>query len=140
MTSMRIITAILAFAPSPLLKKAVATPFLRLLPEDIAMSPQHDFDTDTDTLTADPELDEPRQYEVMLLNDDYTTMDFVVDVLMRFFNKDPLEAEEIMYQVHEQGSGVCGIYPFDIAESKVNQVTDHARANNYPLLCVLRPH
>ncbi|MFC2407165.1 MAG: ATP-dependent Clp protease adapter ClpS [Cardiobacterium sp.] len=104
------------------------------------MSPQHDFDTDTDTLTADPELDEPRQYEVMLLNDDYTTMDFVVDVLMRFFNKDPLEAEEIMYQVHEQGSGVCGIYPFDIAESKVNQVTDHARANNYPLLCVLRPH
>ena len=104
------------------------------------MSPQHDFDTDTDTLTADPELDEPRQYEVMLRNDDYTTMDFVVDVLMRFFNKDPLEAEEIMYQVHEQGSGVCGIYPFDIAESKVNQVTDHARANNYPLLCVLRPH
>lgn len=104
------------------------------------MSPQHDFDTDTDTLTADPELDEPRQYEVMLLNDDYTTMDFVVDVLMRFFNKDPLEAEEIMYQVHEQGSGVCGIYPFDIAESKVNQVTDHARANNYPLLCVMRPH
>ena len=104
------------------------------------MSPQHDFDTDTDTLTADPELDEPRQYEVMLLNDDYTTMDFVVDVLMRFFNKDPLEAEEIMYQVHEQGSGVCGIYPFDIAESKVKQVTDHARANNYPLLCVLRPH
>ena len=104
------------------------------------MSPQHDFDTDTVTLTADPELDEPRQYEVMLLNDDYTTMDFVVDVLMRFFNKDPLEAEEIMYQVHEQGSGVCGIYPFDIAESKVNQVTDHARANNYPLLCVLRPH
>ena len=104
------------------------------------MSPQHDFDTDTDTLTADPELDEPRQYEVMLLNDDYTTMDCVVDVLMRFFNKDPLEAEEIMYQVHEQGSGVCGIYPFDIAESKVNQVTDHARANNYPLLCVLRPH
>ena len=104
------------------------------------MSPQHDFDPDTETLTADPELDEPRQYEVMLLNDDYTTMDFVVDVLMRFFNKDPLEAEEIMYQVHEQGSGVCGIYPFDIAESKVNQVTDHARANNYPLLCVLRPH
>ena len=104
------------------------------------MSLQHAFDTDTDTLTADPELDEPRQYEVMLLNDDYTTMDFVVDVLMRFFNKDPLEAEEIMYQVHEQGSGVCGIYPFDIAESKVNQVTDHARANNYPLLCVLRPH
>ena len=104
------------------------------------MSPQHDFDTDTDTLTADPELDEPRQYEVMLLNDDYTTMDFVVDVLMRFFNIDPLEAEEIMYQVHEQGSGVCGIYPFDIAESKVNQVIEHARAHNYPLLCVLRPH
>ena len=45
-----------------------------------------------------------------------------------------------MWQVHEKGSGVCGIYPYEIAESKVNQVTDHARANNYPLLCVLRPH
>lgn len=104
------------------------------------MSPQHDFDTDTETLTADPELGEPRQYEVVLLNDDYTTMDFVVDILMQFFNKNFAEAEDIMYQVHEQGSGVCGIYPFDIAESKVNQVIEHARAHNYPLLCVLRPH
>ena len=51
------------------------------------MSPQHDFDTDTDTLTADPELDEPRLFEVVLLNDDYTTMEFVIDVLMRFFRK-----------------------------------------------------
>ena len=118
------------------------------------MSPQHDFDPDTGTLTADPELGEPRQYEVVLLNDDYTTMDFVVmilkvmffktdfvvDVLMRYFNKNFAEAEDIMYQVHEQGSGVCGIYPHEIAESKVNQVIEHARANNYPLLCVLRPH
>ena len=104
------------------------------------MSPQHDFDTDTDTLTADPELDEPRLFEVVLLNDDYTTMEFVIDVLMRFFRKNHTEAENIMWQVHEKGSGVCGIYPYEIAESKVNQVTDHARANNYPLLCVLRPH
>lgn len=104
------------------------------------MSTQHDFDADTDTLAADPELEEPRQYEVVLINDDYTTMDFVIDVLMRFFNKNYLEAETIMYQVHEQGSGVCGIYPFDIAESKVQQVTEYARSNDHPLLCVLQPH
>lgn len=104
------------------------------------MSPQHDFDPDTETLTADPELGEPRQYEVVLINDDYTTMDFVIDVLMRFFNKNYLEAETIMYQVHEQGSGVCGVYPFDIAESKVQQVTEYARSHDHPLLCVLQPH
>ena len=83
---------------------------------------------------------EPRKYKVLIHNDDFTTMDFVVDVLMRYFNKNFAEAEDIMYQVHEQGSGVCGIYPHEIAESKVNQVIEHARANNYPLLCVLRPH
>ena len=104
------------------------------------MSPQHDFDTDTDTLTADPELDEPRLFEVVLLNDDYTTMEFVIDVLMRFFRKDFSEAKRIMYQVHEKGSGVCGIYPYEIAESKVNQVIEYARSHNFPLLCVLRPH
>ena len=104
------------------------------------MSPQHDFDTDTDTLTADPELDEPRLFEVILLNDDYTTMEFVIDVLMRFFRKNYTEAENIMWQVHEKGSGVCGIYPYEIAESKVNQVIEHARSHNFPLLCVLRPH
>ena len=67
-------------------------------------------------------------------------MDFVIDVLMRFFNKNYLEAETIMYQVHEQGSGVCGVYPFDIAESKVQQVTEYARSHDHPLLCVLQPH
>ena len=104
------------------------------------MSPQHDFDTDTDTLTADPELDEPRLFEVVLLNDDYTTMEFVIDVLMRFFRKNYTEAENIMWQVHEKGSGVCGIYPYEIAESTVNQVIEYARSHNFPLLCVLRPH
>ena len=104
------------------------------------MSPQHDFDTDTDTLTADPERDEPRLFEVVLLNDDYTTMEFVIDVLMRFFRKNYTEAENIMWQVHEKGSGVCGIYPYEIAESKVNQVIEYARSHNFPLLCVLRPH
>ena len=104
------------------------------------MSPQYDFDTDTDTLTADPELDEPRLFEVVLLNDDYTTMEFVIDVLMRFFRKNYTEAENIMWQVHEKGSGVCGIYPYEIAESKVNQVIEYARSHDFPLLCVLRPH
>ena len=104
------------------------------------MSNPYDFDTDSDTLTADPELDEPRLFEVVLLNDDYTTMEFVIDVLMRFFRKDFPEAERIMYQVHEKGSGVCGIYPYEIAESKVNQVIEHARSHDFPLLCILRSH
>ncbi|MDO4643322.1 MAG: ATP-dependent Clp protease adapter ClpS [Cardiobacteriaceae bacterium] len=102
------------------------------------MSQQHEFDAEA--LIADPELEEPRQYEVIILNDDYTTMDFVIDILMRFFHKTFTEAERIMYQVHEQGSGVCGIYSHEIAESKANQVIEHARNNDFPLLCVLRPH
>lgn len=86
------------------------------------------------------ELEEPPQYEVVLLNDDYTTMDFVVEVLMRFFRKTTFDAEYIMLQVHQNGSGVCGIYPYDIAETKVGQVIDYARSNGHPLMCVMRPH
>lgn len=93
-----------------------------------------------DVELAKPEIEEPRLYEVVLLNDDYTTMEFVVEVLMRFFKKNAEEAEAIMFAVHEKGSAVAGIYPRDIAEMRKEQVIDYARSHGYPLMLTLRPH
>jgi ATP-dependent Clp protease adaptor protein ClpS len=80
---------------------------------------------------------EPELFRVLLLNDDYTTMDFVVDVLESIFNKPPAEAFRIMMQVHTQGKGLCGMYPFEIAETKVATVEERARANGFPLKAVM---
>lgn len=105
------------------------------------MSKQQTFsDTEAETLLGEPELEEPRLYEVLLLNDDYTTTDFVIDVLMHFFRKPYGDAERIMLTIHEQGSAVCAVYCRDIAEMRVKQVIDHARAHDFPLLCVMQPH
>jgi ATP-dependent Clp protease adaptor protein ClpS len=82
-------------------------------------------------------VQEPELYTVILLNDDYTTMDFVVQVLESVFNKGPAEAFRIMMQVHTEGQGVCGVYPFDIAETKVATVHDLARANGFPLRALI---
>jgi len=79
----------------------------------------------------------PRDYKVILLNDDYTTMDFVVEVLVEIFRKPPEEAERVMLQVHRQGRGVAGIYPWDIARTKVIQVRQLAQEQDFPLRCVL---
>lgn len=76
---------------------------------------------------------------MLLLNDDYTPMDFVVEVLMRFFRKSELEAIRIMLQVHHEGVGVCGVYPFEIAETKVNQVMQAAAEEGHPLQCIMEP-
>ena len=75
----------------------------------------------------------PELYKVLLLNDDYTTMDFVVDVLESIFNKAPAEAYRIMMAVHTQGKGLAGVYPYDIAETKVETVIERARENGFPL-------
>jgi ATP-dependent Clp protease adaptor protein ClpS len=83
------------------------------------------------------EVDEPPLYKVMLLNDDYTTMDFVVEVLVYVFQKPPEEATLIMLNVHRKGVGVCGIYPYEIAETKVNLVENLARENGFPLKCIM---
>jgi len=84
-----------------------------------------------------PKTKKPSMYRVLLLNDDYTPMEFVVHVLGRYFNKDQQEATQIMLHVHQKGIGVCGIYPFEIAETKVMQVTDLARKNQHPLQCTM---
>jgi len=83
----------------------------------------------------DTELKEPPMYKVILLNDDYTPMDFVVMVLESVFYKNETEAFEIMMSVHEKGSGLCGIFPFALAEAKVRKVESLAEKNEYPLCC-----
>ncbi len=90
------------------------------------------------TKKSKPILKKPKNFEVLLLNDDYTTMDFVIKVLKRFFKKDDLDAETIMLTIHIEGQAVCGTYPYDIAQSKVSQVVEYARKNEQPLMCVLR--
>jgi len=79
----------------------------------------------------------PSQFKVLMLNDDYTPMEFVVLVLKRFFRMDMEQATQVMLHVHQRGVGVCGIYPYEIAETKVNQVMDFARQNQHPLQCTL---
>ena len=79
----------------------------------------------------------PRLFKVLLHNDDYTPMEFVVDILVKYFNKSDAEATEIMLAVHHKGLGLCGVYPYEIAETKVAQVTEAAREQEYPLQCTL---
>ena len=86
-----------------------------------------------------PKLKEPEDYRVILLNDDYTTMEFVVEVLMLVFNKKLAEANEIMLDVHKKGRAVVGQYPWDIAATKAEQVHLTARENEFPLRCILEP-
>ena len=80
---------------------------------------------------------EPKLYKVFLLNDDYTTMDFVVDILCEVFHKSYEEAVQIMLFIHKNGKGLCGIYTYEIAETKIDEVHRRARANNFPLKAVM---
>ena len=84
-----------------------------------------------------PKAKKPSMYKVIMLNDDYTPMEFVVMVLERFFNKNHEEASHIMLHVHQKGVGVCGVYTYEIAETKVTQVMDLARQHQHPLQCTL---
>ncbi len=86
---------------------------------------------------ARPKTKKPSMYKVLMLNDDYTPMEFVVHVLERFFNKNREEATEIMLHVHRRGVGVCGVYTYEVAETKVTQVIDFARRHQHPLQCTL---
>jgi len=79
----------------------------------------------------------PKEYKVLLLNDDYSTMDFVVDVLMTIFHKTHKQSEDIMLEVHKKGKGLCGVYSYEIAETKVAQVHKKARDKGFPLKAVI---
>lgn len=86
-----------------------------------------------------PKLMPPSMYKVILLNDDFTPMDFVVHILVKFFSKTETEAADIMLQVHQQGSGVAGIFTHEVAETKVYLVNDYSRKNRHPLKCIMEP-
>jgi len=86
---------------------------------------------------AKPKTKKPSMYKVLMLNDDYTPMEFVVHILERFFNKNRQEATRIMLHVHKRGVGVCGVYTYEVAETKVTQVMDFARQHQHPLQCTL---
>ena len=86
---------------------------------------------------ARPRLKKPPLYQVILLNDDYTPMEFVVDVLERIFNLNRTTATRVMLEVHTKGKGVCGVFTYEIAETKVAQVTSYARQHQHPLLCTM---
>jgi ATP-dependent Clp protease adaptor protein ClpS len=77
----------------------------------------------------------PKRYKVVLLNDDFTPMDFVIDVLMRFFAMDEAKATQVMLAVHHQGKGICGVYSREIAETKAYQVNQYSRHHQHPLMC-----
>lgn len=91
-----------------------------------------DFDLDIDN-----ETEEPKQYKVLLMNDDYTPMDFVIFVLKKFFGKNETDAYQIMLDVHNKGSGLCGVYTFEVAETKVAQVNQFSKSNQHPLTATL---
>jgi ATP-dependent Clp protease adaptor protein ClpS len=95
-----------------------------------------DGQTGVITRTA-PKTKKPSLYKVLLLNDDYTPMEFVVHVLERIFNKGRDEATRIMLHVHQRGIGICGVYTFEVAETKVTQVMDFARQHQHPLQCTM---
>jgi len=86
-------------------------------------------------LEFEQEIQEPKLYKVILHNDHYTTMEFVIEVLIKIFHKPAAEATKIMLDVHKKGRGICGVYPFDIAATKVAQVAHAAKQNNFPLKC-----
>lgn len=100
--------------------------------------PDHEGESESGVmLQTRPETKKPSMYKVLLLNDDYTPMEFVVHVLEKFFGKTRQEATDIMLHVHRRGVGLCGVFTFEIAETKVAQVMDFARANEQPLQCTM---
>ena len=108
---------------------------------DPRMSDSQNDESDGDVAveTAPPQFKKPPLYNVVLLNDDYTPMDFVIEILQQYFALNLDQATEVMLTVHYQGKGVAGVYPRDIAETKANQVNNYARSQSHPLLCQIEP-
>ncbi|MEP6593535.1 MAG: ATP-dependent Clp protease adapter ClpS [Acidobacteriota bacterium] len=103
----------------------------------MATKPANERDHGVMVEASKPEVARPPLYSVLLLNDDYTPMEFVVEVLVRFFVLDLEKATQIMLHVHTRGRGVCGVYTREVAESKVSQVNEYSRLNQHPLLCTM---
>ncbi|MDX9720575.1 MAG: ATP-dependent Clp protease adapter ClpS [Myxococcota bacterium] len=104
------------------------------------MSDDREYDGDSAVETRQKSsVRKPRRYVVLLLNDDYTTMEFVIEVLESIFNKSPSEATAIMLKVHHEGQGVAGSYSREVAETKVEQVHDRAKAKGFPLRATFQP-
>lgn len=100
---------------------------------------EHDEDAGVAVAEAPPQVAEPPKYAVVLLNDNYTTMEFVILVLQKYFKKTAEEAHKIMLKIHHEGRGTAGIYSYEIAETKANQVVTHAQSSGYPLQCIVEP-
>ncbi|WP_111858028.1 ATP-dependent Clp protease adapter ClpS [Acinetobacter sp. CFCC 10889] len=98
-----------------------------------------DADGDVAVATAPPEFKRPPMYAVVLMNDDYTPMDFVIEILQQYFALNLDQATQVMLTVHYEGKGEAGVYPRDIAETKANQVNNYARSQGHPLLCQIEP-
>ena len=104
------------------------------------MSSETEKDEQSGVATARKEkLQTPRMYKVLMHNDDYTTMEFVILVLQKFFQKNYDDAQSIMLAVHQRGFGVCGVYTFEVAESKTAKVMKYAKDNGHPLKCSIEP-
>lgn len=99
--------------------------------------PFKDFEGNTALQETKPQLKRPPLYKVILLNDDFTPMDFVVEILTHFFNMSEEKATQVMLQVHTQGVGVCGTYTKDVAETKVHIVNEYSREHHHPLMCAM---
>ncbi len=100
-------------------------------------NPLHDNDSGLIVQEAKPQLKKPPLYKVFLLNDDFTPMDFVVEILTDFFHMSEEKATQVMLQVHTQGVGVCGVYSKDVAETKVHIVNEYSREHHHPLMCAM---
>ncbi len=115
----------------------LAMPAIRLTFNQDSQQPAEDDASGLALQEARPQLRRPPMYKVVLFNDDYTPMDFVIHVLERFFQKNREDATRIMLHVHNHGVGECGIYTYEVAETKVTQVMDFARQHQHPLQCVM---
>ncbi|MES2943804.1 MAG: ATP-dependent Clp protease adapter ClpS [Pseudomonadota bacterium] len=119
---------------------ATKSPKTPTAPPAPVFKPEDGRGSDSVVLERRPQKTKPPQmYQVVLLNDDYTPMEFVVVVIQEFFNKDRETATQIMLKIHLDGKGVCGVFSKDVAATKVDQVTEAARKNGHPLQCVSEP-
>lgn len=101
--------------------------------------PHHEHEFGVAVETAKPDLQRPQMFQVLILNDDYTPMDFVVEVLQIFFSMNREKATQVMLHVHTRGRGVCGVFTREVAETKVAQVNDFSRHHEHPLMCTMEP-